>query len=162
MSIKMLPLPAEFLERVWIQRRDDQAQEVQPFVSTHGGEALRCCVRPALAGEHVALVSFSPFVRQNAFKEFGPIFMHTTPCEGPPRTPALPVDFDGSNFSFRAYSAEQVIIDATLAPGARARDAIAALLTRPEVAHVDARFAGYGCFLARFVRVPEGADGGAC
>jgi hypothetical protein len=162
MSFTLLSLPAAFLERVRVQRRDDQGQPVQPFVSREGGEPLRCCLRHARPGEPVALASFSPFPQKNAFKEFGPVFVHASACEGLPPAAALPAEFDASHFSFRAYSGEQTIVGATLATGAHSRDAVAALLARSDVAHVDARFAGYGCFLTRFVRAapPAAGDGG--
>lgn len=152
MSFRILPLPTEFLDKVRVLRRDDQGQQVQPFTSSTGGEPLRCCLRRARPGEELALVSFSPFALQNAFKELGPIYVHVDSCPGVQDAGRLSADFDASQLSFRAYSHDQVIVGATLAPGTRAADTVAELLTRPDVAHVDARFAGYGCFLARCVR----------
>lgn len=151
MPTQRLPLPKAFLEKVRTRHRDDQDRTVQPLVS-EGGDPLRCCLRRSTPGERISLVSFSPFDQPNAFKEYGPIYVHPEACPGAPPGDGLPAEFDEKVFAFRAYSPSQEILDAVLAPGRAASDVIETFLARTDVAHVDARFGAYGCFFVRFVR----------
>jgi hypothetical protein len=152
-SIRILPLPPAFLERVRAGI-DDLGQPVERHVAA-GGEPLRDCLRRAQPGEAILLASYCPFTLAGPFREYGPVFVSGAGGE----TPALDrlptqgeAPYLGAGFVLRAYSIEERIVDARLStPQAAAAD-LDALFARSDTAFVLARFTAYGCYAARIER----------
>jgi hypothetical protein len=141
-----------------LQRRDDAGNPPRLLTDIEGGSPLRCCLRPAEPGEHIALVSYAPLrrwaratgARPGPYDELGPVFIHPGSCPGPDGT-GFPDWLAGGRRVFRAYSADGDIIggrlfnpgpDCPVAAGA----VLAELLDDPAVALVHARAVEFGCF----------------
>ncbi|MGP9843677.1 DUF1203 domain-containing protein [Brachybacterium sp. 107] len=127
------------------------------------GSPLRCCLRSARAGEHIALVSYAPLRRwataqqvdPGAYDEVGPVFLHADPCSGPERpggAETYPHARPGALRTLRRYDARGVIhsgalleipADATAGLDSGLDDAFA----DPAVELVHVRALEYGCFL---------------
>jgi hypothetical protein len=141
-----------------LQRSDDAGNPPRLLTDIEGGSPLRCCLRPAEPGEHIALVSYAPLrrwaratgARPGPYDELGPVFIHPGSCPGPDGT-GFPDWLAGGRRVFRAYSADGDIIGGRLFnPGpdgpAAAGAVLAELLDDPAVALVHARAVEFGCF----------------
>jgi Protein of unknown function (DUF1203) len=140
-------------------RRDDAGNSPRLLTDDEGGSPLRCCLRPAEPGEHIALVSYAPLrrwaratgARPGPYDELGPVFIHPGFCPGPDGT-GYPKWLAGGRRVFRAYSADGGILGGRLFdPGpdcdpATAGAVLAELLDDPAVALVHARAVEFGCF----------------
>jgi hypothetical protein len=119
--------------------------------TAEGWEPLRCCLRPARAGEDIALISYSPWPLPwgTPWAEAGPVFVchrrcagYQTPDEYPPdladrHTQLNPFDHEGS----RAY--EHITF---VAPGEDHAAAVAKVMDHPGVACLHVRSATAQCF----------------
>lgn len=119
--------------------------------TAHGWEPLRCCLRKAVAGEDIALISYSPWPLpwHSPWSEAGPVFVCFHSCQGYPRTdrypPALlsqhallnPFDHQGA----RAYQHIRFV-----QPDQDHEAAVHAVLGRPDVAFLHVRSAVAQCF----------------
>ena len=140
-------------------RGDDAGNPPRLLTDDEGGSPLRCCLRPATPGEHIALVSYAPVrrwaratgARPGPYDELGPVFIHPGSCPGPDGT-GYPKWLAGGRRVFRAYSADGGIIGGRLfdpgpdADPATAGAVLAELLDDPTVAFVHARAVEFGCF----------------
>lgn len=139
-------------------RCDDAGNPPRLLTDDEGGSPLRCCLRSAEPGEHIALVSYAPLrrwaratgARPGPYDELGPVFIHPGSCPGPDGT-GYPEWLAGGRRVFRAYSADGDIIGGRLFnPGpdcpAAAGAVLAELLDDPAVALVHARAVEFGCF----------------
>lgn len=158
MSLRTVPLPQSFLDRVRQQGLDDQGQPVERFVSTEGGEPCRDVLRRARPGEELILASFSPFEQAGPYREFGPVFVLANPEGEPPAGNTFPTAGESAEAYFkdrlvlRAYSKDERIVSAEMVEAAEAPAAALRLLASPEVAFLHARFPTYGCFACRIER----------
>ncbi|MGW1889145.1 DUF1203 domain-containing protein [Streptomyces sp. NPDC002004] len=152
------PIPPETLEE--LRGTDDAGRPCVPYTEPEGGDPLRCCLRPAVAGERVALVSYAPLRRwaaatgaePGAYDEQGPVFIHADECAGPdPDRQGYPFDRTGALRTLRRYDAAGHIVggrlleipeDATAGFDAAFAEAFA----DPRVALVHVRAVEYGCF----------------
>ncbi|MGW0464429.1 DUF1203 domain-containing protein [Streptomyces sp. NPDC003027] len=138
---------------------DDAGRPCVPFVHEEGGDPLRCCLRPARAGERVALVSYAPLRRwavgtgaePGAYDEQGPVFIHAEECRGPGDTEAYPFSRPGTLRTLRRYGADGRIVGGRFLriPDAATEAfdaAFAEAFADPEVALVHVRAVEYGCF----------------
>lgn len=152
LSFRFAPLPAAFVDRVRLTRRDDFSRPVEITVAT-GGEPLRDQFRRAAPGERLMLCSYQAVPLPSRFAEIGPIFISADlPAAEPPAPGALPAGYFPRPFALRAYDASDAILDSAITEPAAAPDLIGAWLARPGVAYLHARFAGHGCFAGRFER----------
>jgi len=82
------PIAAEVLAE--LRARDDAGNPAVRLIDADGGAPLRCCLRPVLPGERVALVSYAPLRRwaretgaePGPYDEVGPVFIHDEACGG--------------------------------------------------------------------------------
>jgi Protein of unknown function (DUF1203) len=138
---------------------DDAGNPPRLLTEEEGGAPLRCCLRPAQAGERVALVSYAPLRRwaretgaePGPYDEVGPVFIHAEPCAGPDGT-GYPGWLAASNRVLRSYGADGRIIRGLLVSADPDRrpvafeSALAEMLADPRVALVHARAVEFGCF----------------
>ncbi|GAA1354571.1 DUF1203 domain-containing protein [Streptomyces beijiangensis] len=147
---------------------DDAGRPCVPYTATEGSP-LRCCLRLALPGEEIALVSYAPlrrwaaetWAKPGAYDEQGPVFIHADPCEGPAvDADDYPFSRPGALRTLRRYNAEGHIVGGRLleipetAAGGTSRtesgggfdSALAEAFAEPEVALVHIRAVEYGCF----------------
>jgi|GEM_PF-2825395 len=82
MSFVISPIPPERLKAMRHDGADDAGERFEAFVAEEDGAPLRCCLREARAGEHLALIAYRPEGTAGAYREIGPVFVHAAPCEG--------------------------------------------------------------------------------
>jgi hypothetical protein len=146
MTFRIDAIPSDELARIRAAGYDIQGD---PFRAREagGGEPLRCCLRPARAGERIALIAYRPTGTAGAYAETGPVFVHAEPCEGYPTDGSWPPEFRNRQQVLRAYDAAGRIADAILVEGAEAEDGIAKLLADPGHVVVHSRNVLYGCYM---------------
>jgi len=151
------PIPAEVLAE--LRTRDDAGNPPVRLIDPDGGAPLRCCLRPVLPGDRVALVSYAPLRRwaretgaePGPYDEVGPVFIHDEACGGP-ATGGYPPSLADARRVLRAYSADGRIHGGRLyepGPGAGPWDAeavLADMFADLQVALVHARALEFGCF----------------
>ncbi|WP_344497537.1 DUF1203 domain-containing protein [Streptomyces enissocaesilis] len=139
---------------------DDADRACAPYTDEEGGAPLRCCLRLSEAGEHIALVSYTPlrrwaaetWARPGAYDEQGPVFIHAQGCEGPAgAVDGYPFARPGALRTVRRYNAEGKITGGRLleipdGTTAGFDAAFAEALADPEVVLVHVRAVEYGCF----------------
>jgi hypothetical protein len=126
---------------------DGAGSRLAPQVVTEGGSPLRCCLRETRPGEEVLLIAYVPPGTSGPYAERGPVFIHAQPCDGY-QTPGLyPPELSHRQQVVRAYDHQGRIADGILAAnGDQAAGVIRELLSRPDVALVQLRNVGYGCY----------------
>ncbi|MER5932346.1 DUF1203 domain-containing protein [Streptomyces sp. NPDC002054] len=149
-----------------LRDRDDAGRPCRPYTDEEGGAPLRCCLRPSVPGDRIALVAYAPLRRwaagtgvdPGAYDEQGPVFIHAADCGGPDPDPDAP-DRAGWPFAHpggqriaRRYSADGRILggrvlDLGTEPGKVIDAALDEAFADPEVALVHLRAAEFGCFL---------------
>jgi hypothetical protein len=112
-----------------------------------GGEAVRCCLRDAVAGEELVLFNYEPPLPDSPYREKGAIFAHAVDCGGPEFT-EYPAEWVGRPQALRAYDARGWIHPATRThDGADPATALADVLAQDGVVEVHSRNIAYGCFM---------------
>jgi Protein of unknown function (DUF1203) len=138
---------------------DDSGRPPELRTDDEGGAPLRCCLRPSLAGERVALVSYAPLRRwaletgadPGPYDETGPVFVHAGPCPGQAGT-GYPGWLAGGSRVLRGYDAGGRIVCGRLIEAdpdrspASAETALAGIFADPGVALVHGRALEFGCF----------------
>jgi hypothetical protein len=146
-----------------LRTTDDAGRPCAPYTATDddAGSPLRCCLRPVVTGERIALVSYAPLRRwaaetgatPGAYDEQGPVFVHATEDACPGHTPDpdhYPFARPGALRAFRRYDSRghiaggrllEIPADATTAFD----EALDAAFADPEVALVHVRAVEYGC-----------------
>jgi hypothetical protein len=117
------------------------------------GFPCRVTLEDARAGETLLLMNYEHQPADTPFRASHAIFVRETARETR-RTvdeipPALAVR---PHISLRAFSDEGMMLDATVAPGSALAEPIEQLLAQPEVAYIQAHYAGMGCYAARIER----------
>ncbi|MFB7591172.1 DUF1203 domain-containing protein [Streptomyces sp. NPDC056169] len=138
---------------------DDAGRPCVPFVAVEDGSPLRCCLRSAVVGEKIALVSYAPLrrwaaedgVAPGAYDEQGPVFVHAEECGGPAPSEAYPFARAGALRTVRRYDAEGRIAGGRLlelpeVPGEGFDQAFEEAFADPAVVLVHVRAVEYGCF----------------
>lgn len=155
MQINIAPIPHPFLERARQEGIDALGQPVRRMIAT-GGEPCRDVLRRAQPGEQLILASFSPFLEEGPYREFGPVFILASASEEDVARQTLPLSsgYFRDRFVLRAYSSREEILDAAMVTTAEAEAQMESYLAKAEVAFVHARFPLYGCFACRIDRSP--------
>ena len=157
MQINIAPVPSAFLARARNEGIDALGQPVRRVVA-EGGEPCRDVLRRACVGEELILASFSPFLEEGPYREFGPVFIladasgEEVPREVLPVSQPISQGYLRDRFVLRAYSPREEILDAAMVTPAEAEATIESFLANPDVAFVHARFPLYGCFACRIDR----------
>ena len=152
-------------------RADDAGKPPVLMTDEDGGSPLRCCLRPAAAGEQVALVSYAPLRRwaretgaePGPYDEVGPVFIHPGPCPGPDGT-GYPNWLATGRRVLRAYNADGRIVGGRLVEAdpagnpVQAESVLAAMLTDPAIAVVHGRAVEFGCFTFEVRRAGSSAS----
>ncbi|MFV2008316.1 MULTISPECIES: DUF1203 domain-containing protein [unclassified Micromonospora] len=147
MSFVISPIPPERLKAMRHDGADDAGERFEAFVAEEDGAPLRCCLREARAGEHLALIAYRPEGTAGAYREIGPVFVHAAPCEGYAERDTYPDPFRHRRQVFRAYDHTGRIADAIIVEGVHAEAGIDQLLAYPDVATVHSRNVLYGCYM---------------
>lgn len=149
-------ISGSFADHVRTTRTDREGNHVRVFRSHCGGEPVRDGLRAVEAGEELILCAYSPFETRSLYREVGPIFLLANPEHAELPTGEFPRDFlpgEEGDLTFRAYNAEEEIVQAELLRGRAPAEVITRFFTNPEVAFIHARFSAYGCFACHIRRV---------
>jgi hypothetical protein len=151
-TIHIASLPQLYLDRARAEGVDALNQPVRRVIA-EGGEPCRDVLRRARPGEALLLASFSPFVEEGPYREFGPVFVLADPREEEVKRQELPADgYLRERFVLRAYSPDERIVDAAMVTPDEAEAALTRFFASEDVAFVHVRFPVYGCFACRIDR----------
>ncbi|AIY66836.1 DUF1203 domain-containing protein [Pseudoalteromonas piratica] len=157
MKYKIMPLRADFLDKVRISGIDDQNQEVEISYAV-GGEPCRDVLRGAKPGEKLILASYCPFTKSGPYKEYGPIFVLANQGDESFDDTKLPLptgvdtDYLGNIFVLKAYCENERILDSKLSNPENANMILNEYFSNDKVSFVIARYAAYGCYSFRVQR----------
>ncbi|PYQ31738.1 MAG: DUF1203 domain-containing protein [Acidobacteria bacterium] len=156
MNVTIATIPQTFLDRARNEGLDAQGQPVRRVIA-EGGEPCRDVLRRAEPGEELILASFTPFTIAGPYKEFGPVFVLANASDEGVNRDALPPAGAPSNylreqFTVRAYSASEEIIDAALIRADDLSETVNRFFSSDDTAFVHVRFPTYGCFACRIDR----------
>jgi hypothetical protein len=141
------PIPAAELDKIRAAGVDEAGNRLTPRADPEGGSPLRCCLRETRPGEQVLLMAYTPPGTAGPYAERGPVFIHADPCEGYATPDRYPPGLSQRQQVVRAYDQDGQIADGILAgDGEQALAVIQQLLGRPDVALVQLRNVGYGCY----------------
>lgn len=93
--------PAQ-LEALRCNGIDHHGLPVEAFVDTAGDWPLRCCLDDSRPGELLAIVGWSPFPWNGAYRMSGPVVIHAERCPTRP-TGVLPTAFEDRRQILRCY-----------------------------------------------------------
>jgi hypothetical protein len=155
-SFRVTALDADELDEIRSRGVDAFGNAISISVDEEGGAPVRCCLTEAQPGERIALIAHRPFGSGGPFAEVGPVYVHAERCPGYQERHAYPAGFRHRAQVFRAYGHDGTIVDAEMAAGDDAEDAIGRLLARPEVAFLHSRNVLYGCYMFAIERDGDG------
>jgi hypothetical protein len=138
------------LDRIRAAGHDDFGNPLLPFGDEEGGSPLRCCLRPAEAGERLVLIAYRPFRRPGPYAEVGPVFVHADRCAGYTEPERYPTGYRSWNtMVFRPYHFDGRMAYPALAmvDGPAAEQAIATMFADPTVEMIHARNVYAGCYM---------------
>jgi len=141
-------IPAPDLDEIRSRGVDELGNPVQATAAVGAGEPLRCCLRYALAGEAITLISYSP-EGQGVWREVGPVYVHADSCPGPKST-SLPEELRRGARVLRAYRPDGSMNyeQNTLVPDDEDLEVgLRRLLGHSDVSHVHVRTMLPQCFL---------------
>ncbi len=149
-SLTLIPLPTpldpvETLDPATVRLIDVDEPSAYP---------CRRCLRDALPGERVVLLSYDPFLGDSPYRQPGPIFVHAEPCSPVPSR-ELPEQLMRRRLSVRSFDAAHLMLDGVVVEGAALEATADALLADDAVAYLHVHNAGPGCFAVRIDRSPE-------
>jgi hypothetical protein len=117
------------------------------------GFPCRIGLEDAPVGSTVLLLHYEHQPAPTPFRASHAIFVREGADAPPPFVDRIPPALGARPFlSLRAFSAEGMMIDAELTPRDRLEATIEELLARPQVAYLQAHYAGPGCYAARIAR----------
>ena len=157
-KFKIVPVSEEYASRIRQNQKDDFGHDVIEQVATGLGPC-RVSLKPFVPGEDVRiLVSHSPFEKDNAFNQPGPIFIHKKEMEAykdiyrfPPEIKAHKKHF---HITLIGYDAAQMMTYSKLVGD----DDIDILISKifdqhPEVEYLHARSAEACCYVCKIERI---------
>lgn len=134
---------------------DHHGLPVEAFVDEDGEWPLRCCLTDSRPGDAIAVVGWSPFPWNGAYRMSGPAVIHVDAC---PTTPdgALPAQFENRRQILRCYDGghQQVYDLAVLVePGDGLGAALESIFRDPRAELVQAFNVLAGCWSFTGARV---------
>lgn len=156
-KFKIVPLSKEFADRTRTSRKDDFGNKVMEQVATGYGPC-RLSLTPFVPGsDRRLLFSYSPFDRQNAYNQNGPIFIHAKEVEPygdihrfPPAIKADPGNFP---LTLIGYDRDQRMVFTKLVGKSDVDELIVQIFEEnPNVEFLHARNAEAGCFICKIER----------
>jgi hypothetical protein len=117
-----------------------------------GGYPDRIELRDSRAGESFLLVNFVHQPAANPYRASHAVFVREGAEDPYDRIDEVPESMRTRLLSLRAFSADDLIVDADVVEGQRAGELIPRLLSDPKTAYIHAHYARHGCFAARIDR----------
>jgi Protein of unknown function (DUF1203) len=116
------------------------------------GYPCRECLRDALVGEELILVSHDPFEKQSPYRSSSPIFIHRVSCADNVDPSEVPEQLERRQLSVRAFDCDEMMIDAKVIQGSELKPLLTAMFTEGNTSYVDIHNASRGCWAARAQR----------
>lgn len=157
-NFRVVPLPLEAARKIKETGKDQYGHAVIEQVATGYGPC-RVSLQPFVPGQDVRLLfSHSPFVRDNAFNQPGPVFIHKKEVEPysdiyrfPPAIKADKVNFP---LSLIGYSREQEMVFTKLVGDADVEDLIEETFhQKGHIAYLHVRNAEACCYICKVERL---------
>jgi hypothetical protein len=149
-AFRISAIPPQTLDRIRDAGNDDFGNPLHAFVDEEGGSPLRCCLRPAAAGERLMLIAYQPFSRPGPYAEVGPIFVHAEQCAGYTEPAKYPVGYRSwKTMVFRPYHFDGRMSYPALAmvDGPQAEQAIDTIFADPTIEMIHTRNVHAGCYM---------------
>ncbi|SDO89662.1 Protein of unknown function [Nakamurella panacisegetis] len=149
-SLRVHAIEPRRLDDIFSANADGHGNLLLPFAASGEGEPLRCCLRYAVQGEQIALVSFAPFDHPSVWTEVGPIYIHASPCDGPTSVTKLPQQLATGPRVLRTYRADDTMNydhNTVVSNEADLEPILERLLGEPDVETVHVRTLAPQCFL---------------
>jgi len=116
------------------------------------GYPCRVSLEDARKGETLILLHHTSHDVATPYRSAYAIYVREGAAQAVPCIDSVPPVFEGRPLGLRGFSAEGILLDATLAAPNAADAAIRALLANPAIAYIHAHNAAHGCFAARIER----------
>ena len=149
-DIEAIPIDPQRLDRIRAHGIDEHGNALVPRTATGSGEPLRCCLRYAVRGEPIMVISYAHLPGPSVWREVGPVYVHAQRCAGVVDAWTFPSEFATGPFLLRTYDLAGRLDygHLTLVPdGAEVERAVRGLLAEPEVGSVHVRALLSQCFL---------------
>ena len=147
-TVRVSAIPPSELERIRARGADHLDNPLIAVVVQDGEQApLRCCLREALPGERIVLISYRPPHPGGPYAELGPVFVHADQCEGFLAHSGYPAGFRRRRQLFRAYGRGGEQVHNQIVEPAEVDAVLAQLLGRPEVEIIHSRNVLAGCYM---------------
>lgn len=154
MSFLVRPLPAASFKHLFGRDADALAARgvIVNEVDTRPGFPCRVSLRDGEIGERALLLNFEHQPANTPFRSAHAIYVIDGAREAAPDLNEVPEVMASRLLSVRAFSADDLMVDADVVDGAAAGPVFDAMLARLDVAYLHAHFARRGCFAARVER----------
>ncbi len=149
-EFRISAIPPQTLDRIRAAGHDDFGNPLQGFVDVEGGSPLRCCLRPATAGERLMLIAYQPFSRPGPYAEVGPVFVHAEQCAGYGEPSRYPEGYRSwKTMVFRPYHFDGRMAYPALAmvDGPQAELVIDTIFADPTIEMIHTRNVHAGCYM---------------
>ena len=156
-KFKIVPLTADYAEKIRKTRTDDFGHEVVEQVATGSGPC-RVSLKPFAKGkDRRLLLSHSPFTTDNAFNQPGPIFINSETVEPYSDVHRFPPEIKANKRSFPlsliGYDQNQQMLLTELVGDRDVDDLISEIFEhRPDIEYLHARNARACCYICRIDR----------
>jgi len=157
-KFKIVPLTKEYASIIRFKRHDALGRPVLEQIATGLGPC-RVSLKPFKKGEdRRLLLSYNPFLIDNAFNQPGPIFIHSNEVEEYSDVYRFPLEIKADKKHFPltliGYTGDQQMVYSRLVGNADVDELIEEIFTtRPKVEYLHARNAEAGCFICKIERV---------
>ena len=157
-NFKIVPLSANYANRIRTTRIDDYGHEVIEQLATGAGPC-RVSLRPFKKGEDKRLLfTHSPFAIDNAFDQPGPVFINAENVEEYKDIYRFPPEIKANKKSFPlsliGYSESQQMVYTKLVGDLDVEELITTIFDEhPEVNYLHARNAQACCYICKIERV---------
>jgi hypothetical protein len=147
-------LPADRFRRLYGQSDDVlRAMGVEPLIADAApGFPCRVSLRDAPVGARMLLLNHEHQDADTPYRSRHAIFVMDGAVEARPAAGEIPEQLRRRLLSIRAFSAQDMMLDADVVEGAEAEALIARLLDNPWAMYLHVHFARRGCYAARVER----------
>lgn len=156
-KFKIVPLSEEYARSIRKIRKDQRDNEVIEQLASGKGPC-RVSLTPFIVGKDIRLLfSYSPFEKENAFNQPGPIFIHKEEVKAYADIhvfpPAIKADKENFPLTLIGYDQQQHMVFSKVVGEEDVDHLIASIFdSHPEINYLHARNAEAGCFICKIER----------
>lgn len=155
MKLKFLPIPTDRYLKIINEDPDAHGNKPHSAISDGDGMPCRHCLQDIAKGDEFLTLAYSPFEKQHAFAEVGPIFLHAKECKAYDGDGIPPSFLEREHYVMRGYRQDNDTILYGTGQRVASEDIEAKaveILKNDECAYVHLRSASYTCFACRIER----------